>query len=126
MSDVIEKDSIRFYETCLFSKEFCRKEDNLRRIIHEDYMEYGASGKIYHREDEWQYLLHLDADRPIEIMDFHREYIKEDVILVHYRSKHLDKQKEALRTSVWVKTDEGWKIRFHQGTWIQHNDYEES
>ena len=96
MSDSIEKDIIRFYETCLFSKEFCQKEDNLRGLIHEDYMEYGASGKIYCRQEE----------------------IKEDVVLVHYRSKHLDKQTEALRTSVWVKTDEGWKIKFHQGTWI--------
>lgn len=118
MSDVIEKDSIRLYETCLFSKEFCQKEDNLRGLIHEDYMEYGASGKIYYRQEELNYLLCLKEDRSIEITDFHQEYIKEDVILVHYRSKHLDKQKEALRTSVWVKTDEGWKIKFHQGTWI--------
>jgi hypothetical protein len=36
--------------------------------------------------------------------------IADDVVLVTYRAA------DTLRSSLWVRGDDGWRVRFHQGT----------
>ena len=40
--------------------------------------------------------------------------LSDDVVMVRWRSR--SKGAVVLRTSVWVRTPQGWKLRFHQGT----------
>ncbi len=56
------------------------------------------------------------VDLPLE--DYRLSLIDEDVALVRYISRVIDEGRPAPahRTSVWVNTNQGWQLRFHQGT----------
>lgn len=115
------EDMIRTYEESFFSKEFCENEEKLRERIHPDYLEYGLSGKVYRFEEELNYLMNLDKDRPLSITKYTQEYLSDDVILVHYESCEQDTGNCALRTSIWKKVGDHWQIYFHQGSKIRED-----
>jgi hypothetical protein len=50
--------------------------------------------------------------------EYRLDLIDEDVALARYvsRSHHDGAEPGAERTSVWINTNEGWRLRFHQGT----------
>ena len=101
---------------------FHRPEFGTTRIDFENMMdgafwEIGASGRRYSRE----YVLEvLDARRrdPApdhwETSDFHCAEIAAGNYLLTYTLRQEDRLTR--RTSIWRKTDAGWKIVFHQGT----------
>jgi len=87
------------------------------RILHPDFAEVGRSGNSY---DRLQTLDRpegkLETDLPLE--DYRVELVDEDVALVRYvsRARYDGTDRPAQRTSVWVNTNDGWLLRFHQGT----------
>jgi hypothetical protein len=88
----------------------------MERVLHEDFFEFGRSGRIYKRADT------LDAapreiGATIPLKDFAVHRVGEDVFLVTYKSEVRDEELEiGNRSSLWIKTKDGWKLRFHQGT----------
>ncbi|HEX6286715.1 MAG TPA: hypothetical protein VFZ80_04465, partial [Acidimicrobiia bacterium] len=58
----------------------------------------------------------IEVELPVERYRMH--LIDEDVALVRYVSNEtLDGgSRSTERTSIWVNTNEGWQLRFHQGT----------
>jgi uncharacterized protein (DUF952 family) len=87
------------------------------RVLHPDFSEVGHSGRTYNRDEV--------LDTPAEAIEielphegYHLELIDEDVALVRYisRARRDGVEQAAQRTSVWVNTNEGWRLRFHQGT----------
>ncbi|HEX6300021.1 MAG TPA: DUF4440 domain-containing protein [Acidimicrobiia bacterium] len=87
------------------------------RILHPDFTEVGMSGRTYSRAETLEApLTDLDVTLPHE--GYTLELIDEDVALLHYISHDIldDVERCAHRTSIWVNTNEGWRLRFHQGT----------
>lgn len=89
----------------------------VNRMLHPDFTEVGRSGHSYDREAT------LDAEPfPLEIEvpleDYRLQLIDEDVALVRYVSRVVadGSSLPAQRTSIWVNTNQGWRLRFHQGT----------
>lgn len=87
------------------------------RILHPDFDEVGMSGRIYSREE----ILSTEADDlEIELpLDGYRmDLVDEDVALVRYVSRDRigGETRIAERSSLWINTNEGWRLRFHQGT----------
>lgn len=91
----------------------------MEKILHPEFSEVGRSGRTYDRQEM------IEASRPrkpFEVFLPHLEYrlelIDEDVALVRYVSRPVYDSVERLdqRTSIWVNTNEGWRLRFHQGT----------
>jgi uncharacterized protein (DUF952 family) len=87
------------------------------RMLHPDFMEVGRSGRTYDRQqaiDSTDYPFEID----LPLRDVEVELIDEDVALVRYVSREHKggKPSPAHRTSVWVNTNDGWLLRFHQGT----------
>lgn len=87
------------------------------RVLHPAFAEVGRSGRTYDRQEAiettgYAYFIEL----PLE--GFAMELIDEDVALVRYISNESleGEMSPAHRTSVWVNTNEGWRLRFHQGT----------
>jgi uncharacterized protein (DUF952 family) len=89
------------------------------RILHPDFEEVGRSGRTYGRQET------IDSRPPrrrFEVFLPHLEYrlelIDEDVALVRYISRPVYDGIERLdhRISIWVNTNDGWRLRFHQGT----------
>ena len=85
-------------------------------VLHPDFTEFGRSGRTYDRAA-------ILADPQAEIRatlplaQFRVEPLTPDVVLVHYVSEvQYDELEVANRTSVWVRVDAEWRLRFHQGT----------
>jgi hypothetical protein len=86
---------------------------HVERVYHPDFLEFGQSGRI------WQRQASIDAepsgiDAELPLPDWRAELLTSDVALVHYVSRTGFGVHN--RTSVWLRTDDGWRLRFHQGT----------
>ena len=86
----------------------------MERTLAADFREFGRSGRVYERADT----LAVSGDSiEAELRDFQLAMLADDVALMTYVSevRHgvLDL---ANRTSIWVRRDGRWQLRFHQGT----------
>lgn len=92
-----------------FDKEYMDK------ILAVDFFEFGRSGKVYGR----QQIIDVPAQKiDATLKNFKIHQINEEVFLITYVSDYIynGKIEIASRSSLWIKTPEGWKLRFHQGT----------
>ncbi len=110
----IEK--LRELEESLWRRETRFNEAYMRSILSEDFFEFGRSGKIYtigvslSAPDQ-----EINAVLPLK--DFAIHEIDDRVVLVTYISEvRYDELEMGNRSSLWIKTDSGWKLKFHQGT----------
>jgi ribonuclease HI len=81
------------------------------RLLHPDFVEFGASGRVW---DRTSMIAALAADSAVSgaAADFRTSRVADDVVLLTYRSSE-----RTLRSSLWVRDGEaGWRLRFHQGT----------
>lgn len=92
-------------------------KDWMDRMLHPAFEEVGISGRSYGREDTIE-----PPARDVKVVfpheDYRLELIDEDVALARYISHDMvgGVERHAHRTSIWVNTNEGWRLRFHQGT----------
>jgi len=82
----------------------------LERVLHPDFEEFGSSGRHWHRDEIIAALLAQPGSSQPEATDFRMLDLGPDSILLTYRTR------TSLRSSIWVRSDTGWLIRFHQGT----------
>lgn len=101
-------------------KKSVRKDPALlKKYLSVEFLEYGSSGKVYTLQD---ILTRLPAEDGIEVIEanlFKLTPVKEDWVLMNYESKRTDSDGfsiRTLRTSIWRKEGEEWKMFFHQGT----------
>jgi len=98
--------------------ELGTSRSDFEAMITDDFWEIGASGNIYSRD----YILgvlekrHSDATyrEDWETNDFHCSQIAQDLYLVSYTLRLHGRFSR--RTTLWQRTQDGWKARFHQGT----------
>lgn len=92
--------------------------DWMDRMLHPEFTEVGMSGNTYTRKEtiEASPPKQFEAHLPLE--DYRLELIDEDVAMARYISHATTNgiERHAHRTSLWVNTNEGWRLRFHQGT----------
>ena len=86
----------------------------MENILHPDFFEFGRSGRIYERSHTiYVPRSDINAIFPLKDLTFHQ--VSQDTILITYKSRV---QYETLeignRSSLWVKIDGVWKLRFHQ------------
>ncbi len=88
-------------------------DGRVQELLHPDFVEYGASGRVWDR-DAITASLGADPGVSAEGTDFSPVALAGDVVLLTYR---IAGAVGSLRSSVWVKdSPEGWRLRFHQGT----------
>lgn len=87
-------------------------------ILAEDFFEFGRSGRTYTRKECLDHSVEeIHATLPLKNFTVHE--ISEKVFLVTYISEVQYEELEiGNRSSLWKKTEEGWKLKFHQGTAI--------
>lgn len=89
-------------------------------LLHEDFIEYGSSGRRWTRDDIVGALAsESDANR-IETFDVTGSLLSDDVVLVTYRSSRGGLQ--AWRSSVWKREGGRCRVLFHQATPIPPTD----
>ena len=90
----------------------------LAALLAEEFIEFGASGRIYNKRQAIEAAAHSDDD-VISLHDFAAQTLAPDVALVTYRAatrSAAGQERYSLRSSIWKLTDAGWKLVFHQGT----------
>ena len=89
----------------------------MENILAEDFFEYGRSGKIYSRADCLA-VPSCEIIAKIPLIDFKVREITADVFQTTYLSEvfHEGELQKGLRSSIWLKTEKTWKLKFHQGT----------
>ncbi|MDO8497204.1 MAG: DUF4440 domain-containing protein [bacterium] len=109
-------DKLRELEESLWRPETRFDNEYMNRVLAADFFEFGRSGHVYKREET------LGArQQPINIAlpfnEFNIRLIDTDVALVTYLSEvQYDEKELGNRSSVWLKEDGEWKLKFHQGT----------
>jgi hypothetical protein len=94
----------------------------LSRLLADDFIEFGSSGKIY---DKQQIIDQLQSRSSAEysVTNLQVELLSSSIALVTYRcfrSSQIDRGKNiSLRSSIWRKGNESWQMVFHQGTLIE-------
>jgi hypothetical protein len=110
--------------------EFGTSRSDFENMTHSDFWEIGASGKRYSREYvlselEKRFPHNVDEERSDgkendiwETSDFHCRQLASDVYLLTYTLLQ-DNLRTTRRTTLWQRSNDGWKILFHQGTVVQ-------
>jgi ribonuclease HI len=85
----------------------------LAYLLHPEYREIGASGRLWGRDDLIEELVEApELETRFELLD--TTSLGDDLLQVLYRTSGPDGS--AVRSSLWQRTDGRWRLRFHQGT----------
>ena len=89
----------------------------MRRVLADDFFEFGRSGRVYRREE----ILNVSAQEiraVLPLPGLEVRAMSADVALVTYISELSSEAgpERANRSSIWSQTADGWRLRFHQGT----------
>lgn len=101
--------------------EFGTTRDDFEKMTAEDFWETGASGRIYSRRfvlDELEKRFSALHEDVWETSGFECRRLAEDVYLLTYTLLQ-NRTRLTRRATIWQKTNEGWKIVYHQGTVVQ-------
>ncbi len=115
-----DKEMLRRLEEKLWQEEWRYSQAFMEEVLASDYFEFGASGRTYDRATtinlEPQEIREIRAVLPLP--DFEARMLSPDVAQVTYRSidRLLGRERQARRSSIWSRTEDGWELRFHQGT----------
>lgn len=88
----------------------------IEELLAEDFVEYGSSGKVVDRAGVISGLT-MQGPQAWSIADFKLTLLAEDVALVTYIATQAGKG-SSLRSSIWKRSGERWRMAFHQGTKI--------
>jgi hypothetical protein len=83
------------------------------RLLHPDFREFGVSGETWDGEAISRALADTPGDA-VAIADMTARLLADEVVLITYVAD--DGHRASLRSSLWVKGDDGWRVIFHQGT----------
>jgi hypothetical protein len=105
------EDEIRELEERLVTPAVRGSADALDLLVSDRFVEFGSSGRVYTKNDVIAQML-AEPNIAASIADFHVFVLTPDVALATYRTGR------SLRSSVWRREGDYWRIVFHQGTHI--------
>jgi hypothetical protein len=112
-----DRELLRKLEEELWRAETRFDRHRMEELIAGDFFEFGRSGRVSQREDT------LDVPRgPIDAVlplpNFQARLLTPAVAQVIYNSAvtYDGIVYHARRSSIWSRTETGWRLRFHQGT----------
>ena len=119
LSGILEE--LKSREPIFHRPEFGATRADYESMMHQDFWEIGASGRRYSREFV---LAELERRRQHptkdiwETSDFLCRKLAADIYLLTYTLIQ-DKIRKTRRSTLWQRTEVGWKIMFHQGTMVE-------
>ena|SRR5579884_2479068 len=116
-----EVDELRKLEESLWIAQTRFDKAYMEQILSPEFVEFGRSGKVYSREDTLS-AAYRDIRSTLPLKNFTAHIISTNVFLVTYMSETISDGEVlvANRSSIWIKTTQGWQLRFHQGTPVVH------
>ncbi|WP_274050292.1 DUF4440 domain-containing protein [Thalassomonas haliotis] len=113
------QDEIIALEMDLLKPEIRRSPSALSRLISDDFLEFGGSGRSFGKEEV---LSRLPQETPptFSARDFTLRELSGTVVQLLYKSTMLKAGAEqtsySLRSTLWQRKGENWQMLFHQGT----------
>lgn len=116
--DPATRDELRRLEELLLTAEVRDDAARLAQFLTDDFIEFGSSGRVFSKAE---IIAAIGGEGTVRrtISDFHAELLAPDAVFVTYRlqrTKAGDTVAHSLRSSVWLRSAKGWRMRFHQGT----------
>ncbi|HET7541691.1 MAG TPA: DUF4440 domain-containing protein [Polyangiaceae bacterium] len=112
-------DEIRDCEEQLLTPAIRASQDELERLVSDQFVEYGSSGRVYDKQAVIAQMLSA-PNISVAVSDFRVLELAAQVALATYRTG------ASLRSSIWRREGEQWRIVFHQGTVIPPKQAEQS
>lgn len=93
----------------------------LGQLLHSDFVEFARDGRRYSRAEVLAEFSRPDAALDAVHVDrLELAEIGPGAVLITYTSAHTTTTGQlfhhTLRSSLWIETETGWRMRFHQGT----------
>jgi hypothetical protein len=97
-----------------------RDAEQVDALLHPDFFEFGASGRRWGRREIIEALAGEDrgagAALVVTVAELDGRRLADGLVLVTYTSE--GDQRRCRRSSIWRRTEAGWRVLFHQGTLI--------
>ena len=106
-------------ERALHAPQVRADSERLAALLDEDFSEIGSSGQCYGRAAALAEIPLARAQVLIESDRYAVRLLADGLAQVRYRSRyHVDGQAQrwVLRSSLWRRHGDGWRMVFHQGT----------
>jgi hypothetical protein len=117
LSDVADIDQhLQALEEVLLQPGTRRDAGQVGGLLTDDFVEIGSSGSAYTKQE---IIAALAQETPVRwtVEHFKSRAIAEGVVLVTYRAtRHGERAVTSLRSSIWKRDGERWRMAFHQGT----------
>ena len=97
----------------LLKPEIRSHPDRLNQLLADDFFEFGSSGKVWHKEGDYNNGL---SNREMILSEFEIRFLSEAAVLATYRIHDKTRLQKTLRSSIWRNNNGTWKMIFHQGT----------
>jgi hypothetical protein len=112
---------LRVLETELHLLETRQNSTRLEQLLHPDFVEFARSGRRYSRSEVLEEFSASGATMEVvHAENFELAELSHGLALLTYLSAHKgsggELYRQTLRSSLWVATEAGWRMRFHQGT----------
>jgi len=112
---------LRDLEVELHRLETRQNRQRLDQLLHPDFVEFSRSGRRYSRREVLAEFSAADAAlESVRVEQFEAATIDSGTVLVTYLSAHESAtgqlHRRTRRSSLWLETEAGWRMRFHQGT----------
>ena len=109
-------------ETSLHRQEVRSSFEQLNNLLSADFKEFGSSGSAYTKQNILE-RLPTNTDKIIYVVsDFEIKSLSEDLVMANFKTDRVINDTEkvsSLRTSLWRKENDRWRMFFHQGTPIK-------
>ena len=111
---------IKTLEEKLLQRHTRADQEMLQMLLHDDFEELGASGNIVTKPEAINWLRREDDNIQWSLSDFEVRRLSDRIVLATYRAQKTDlgthATRQSMRSSLWIKSDSGRMLRFHQGT----------
>lgn len=108
-----QKNAFLELERHLLDPEIRHSRAELEGLIHDDFKEFGTSGRVY-TKGSIIFLMTQQDYAEINIRDFRVVNLSPTSVLVTYRTAGTTG--DVRRSSIWIFDGTRWRIIFHQGT----------
>jgi len=99
-------------EMSLHSPEVRKSRDKLDSLLAAEFIEIGASGNTYNKQQIINSLLE-ETPGEIKAKDFEHRKLSDELALLIYKS---ESTRCSIRSSIWKLENGRWRMLFHQGT----------
>jgi len=86
----------------------------LETLLHDEFIEFGSSGKIYNKRDVLDSLPN-ETPKKLVIESINTKQLSDSCVLLTYKLIS-DYKLHSTRSSIWVYNSCQWQLIFHQGT----------